>query len=164
LNSRLPFHGVAPVDELSRWRARLTTPTAMKRTPEQLPDPWLFDSEALLKQLDRCRELVVRIPITDTQDIHFGINIAVDAIWNLQEQLRFLLRLPPRWPETNRPRTHAAKPDASNRAPRQQDRFSCSRATRPCFAKNRGHCIASARSYRPAAQNPLRGISTSSGT
>jgi hypothetical protein len=65
----------------------------MKRTPEQLPDPWLFDSEALLKQLDRCRELVLRIPITDTQDIHFGINIAVDAIWNLQEQLRFLLRL-----------------------------------------------------------------------
>lgn len=65
----------------------------MKRTPDQLPDPWLFDSEALLKQLDRCRELVLRIPITDTQDIHFGINIAVDAIWNLQEQLRFLLRL-----------------------------------------------------------------------
>jgi len=44
----------------------------MKRTPDQLPDPWLFDSEALLKQLDRCRELVLRIPITSTDSHKAG--------------------------------------------------------------------------------------------
>jgi hypothetical protein len=32
----------------------------MKRPPEKLPDPWLFDSEALLREPDRCRELVLR--------------------------------------------------------------------------------------------------------
>lgn len=32
-----------------------------KRPPEKLPDPWLFDSESLLRELDRCRELVLDI-------------------------------------------------------------------------------------------------------
>jgi hypothetical protein len=35
----------------------------MKRPPEKLPDPWLFDSESLLRKLDRCRELVLQISI-----------------------------------------------------------------------------------------------------
>src|SRR5438034_5139989 len=30
--------------------------------PDQLPDPWLLDSEALLKELARIRELTLRIP------------------------------------------------------------------------------------------------------
>ncbi len=65
----------------------------MKRPPEKLPDPWHFDSEALLQELDRCRELVLQIPISDSKATHFGINIAIDAIWNLREHLRFLLAL-----------------------------------------------------------------------
>jgi hypothetical protein len=65
----------------------------MQRTPDQLPDPWLFDSEALLRELDRCRELVLQIPIGDPQATHFGINNAIGAIWNLTQQLRFLLHL-----------------------------------------------------------------------
>jgi hypothetical protein len=65
---------------------------AMKRPPEQLPDPWLFDSEALLRELDRCRELVLQIPAT-THATHFAANIAIDAIWSLREHIRFLLSL-----------------------------------------------------------------------
>jgi hypothetical protein len=65
----------------------------MKRPPEKLPDPWLFDSEALLRELDRCRELVINIPVSDPNATHFGINIALDAIWNLQQNLRYLLHL-----------------------------------------------------------------------
>jgi hypothetical protein len=65
----------------------------MKRPPEKLPDPWLFDSEALLRELDRCRELVMKIPVSDLNATHFGINIAIDAIWNLQQNLRYLLHL-----------------------------------------------------------------------
>lgn len=58
-----------------------------------MPDPWLFDSEALLNELDRCRELVMQIPITNANATHFGINVAVNAIWNLQQNLRYLLHL-----------------------------------------------------------------------
>src|SRR5438552_18874916 len=63
-----------------------------KRPPEKLPDPWLFDSEALLRELDRCRELVLQIPAT-THAVHFASNIAIDALWNLSQNLRYLLHL-----------------------------------------------------------------------
>src|SRR6266576_4846514 len=65
----------------------------MKRPPEKLPDPWLFDSESLLRELDRCRELVLEISIRKPHETHFDINIAVDALWNLRENLRYLLAL-----------------------------------------------------------------------
>ncbi len=39
--------------------------THTQRPPEKLPDPWLFDSQSLLRELDRCRELVLQIPIAD---------------------------------------------------------------------------------------------------
>jgi hypothetical protein len=61
--------------------------------PQPLPDPWLFDSEALLRELDRCRELILQIPITNPNATHFGIQIAVAAIWNLSCNLRDLLHL-----------------------------------------------------------------------
>src|SRR5882724_4578946 len=63
-----------------------------KRPPEKLPDPWLFDSETLLRELDRCRELVLQIPAT-THAVHFASNIAIDALWNLSQNLRYLLHL-----------------------------------------------------------------------
>lgn len=61
-------------------------------TAGKLPDPWLFDSEKLLRELDRCREMVLLIP-APTHETYFAINTAVNAIWNLQEQLRYLLYL-----------------------------------------------------------------------
>src|SRR5262249_15206761 len=63
------------------------------RPPEKLPDPWLFDSESLLRELDRCRELVLEISIAHPHQTHFDINIAVNALWNLRENLRYLLAL-----------------------------------------------------------------------
>jgi len=65
---------------------------AIHRPPQKLPDPWLFDSEALLRELDRCREMVLLIP-APTHETHFAINNAIDSIWNLREQLRYLLSL-----------------------------------------------------------------------
>lgn len=64
-----------------------------KRPPEKLPDPWLFDSESLLRELDRCRELFLDISIAHPHQTHFDINVAVDALWNLRENLRYLLAL-----------------------------------------------------------------------
>jgi hypothetical protein len=64
-----------------------------KPNPTPLPDPWLFDSEALLRELDRCRETVLQIPITNPNATHFGIQLAVNAIYTLTENLRYLLHL-----------------------------------------------------------------------
>jgi hypothetical protein len=66
-----------PADPL---RARAETNLPMKTPPAaKLPDPWLFDSEALLRELDRCREIVLQIPITNPNATHFGIQLAVNA-------------------------------------------------------------------------------------
>jgi hypothetical protein len=62
------------------------------RPPEHLPNPWLFDTGKLLRELDRCRELVLLIP-APTHEAHFAANIAIDAIWNLREHIRYLLSL-----------------------------------------------------------------------
>lgn len=64
-----------------------------QRSPENLPDPWLFDTAALIRELDRCRELTNQIPITDANATHLGIKIAVDAQWNLRETIRHLSQL-----------------------------------------------------------------------
>jgi hypothetical protein len=81
----------SPADPL-RARAELNLP--MNTPPvAKLPDPWLFDSEALLRELDRCRETVLQIPITNANATHFGIQLAVNAIYNLTENLRYLLHL-----------------------------------------------------------------------
>ena len=49
----------------ARTERNLSMNTSPTRPPEKLPDPWLFDSESLLGELDRCRELVLEIPITN---------------------------------------------------------------------------------------------------
>jgi hypothetical protein len=46
-----------------------------------------------LRELDRCRELVLDIPISNPNATHFGINVAVSALWNLRDNLRHLLQL-----------------------------------------------------------------------
>jgi len=42
----------------------------MARKPEQLPDPWLFDSEKLLNELGRTGELIDQIPIARIRTPH----------------------------------------------------------------------------------------------
>jgi hypothetical protein len=59
--------------------------------PENLPDPWLIDSAYLLKELSRIRELTLAIPLTLASSL--PQNSVLDALWRLEEQLRYLLRL-----------------------------------------------------------------------
>jgi len=101
-NRPLPFqwHGICLFALSSAHSALSGTPgtasnppNGMKRPVEKLPDPWLFDSEKLLRELARCRELVLNVPINDTQATHFALNIAINAIWDLEQQLRYLLHL-----------------------------------------------------------------------
>ena len=58
--------------------------------PDQMPDPWLLHTEALLKELDRIRELALRIPPI-RNDILGPINSVIDAVWDLEQRLKFCL-------------------------------------------------------------------------
>ena len=73
-------------------KADLVFADPIKHLPEKLPDPWLFNSESLLRELDRCREMVLLIP-TPTQATYFAANVAIDALWNLRQNLQYLLQL-----------------------------------------------------------------------
>ena len=59
--------------------------------PEKFPDPWLYDSTALLADLDAIRELILRIPLTTAS--FAPTNVAVAAVWELRDRLRFLIGL-----------------------------------------------------------------------
>ena len=61
-------------------------------SPEQLPDPWLLDTEGLLSELARIRELALRIPPV-RNDVLGPINTVVDAVWDLEGRLRYCLHL-----------------------------------------------------------------------
>jgi len=60
--------------------------------PEQMPDPCQLDSEALLAELARIRDLALRIPATRNELIG-PTNTVIDAIWDLEERLRFCYHL-----------------------------------------------------------------------
>jgi hypothetical protein len=58
-------------------------------SPEQMPDPWLFDSHFLLAELSRVRELISRIPLH--LDTYGPTDTAIYAVNELESRLRFLL-------------------------------------------------------------------------
>jgi len=60
-------------------------------TPERIPDPWLADSAWLLEELAKTREQILRVPVR--LDNASDIKSAIDRIWNLEQHLRYLLRL-----------------------------------------------------------------------
>ena len=60
--------------------------------PDRLPDPWLLDTEGLLSELARIRELALRIPPV-RNDVPGPINSVVDAVWDLEQRLRYCLHL-----------------------------------------------------------------------
>jgi hypothetical protein len=61
-------------------------------SPEQLPDPWLLDTEGVLSELARIRELALRIPPV-RNDIIGPINSVIDGVWDLEQRLRYCLHL-----------------------------------------------------------------------
>src|SRR4051812_30895643 len=63
-------------------------------TPDRLPDPMLIDSEFLLGELARIRQLALLVPFTTRAlDMAMPINTVIDALWRLEQQLRYLLHL-----------------------------------------------------------------------
>ena len=59
-----------------------------------LPNPWLFDSESLIREIDRIRETALQVPTSgDANATHFGLQQVINAAWTLRENLRFMLGL-----------------------------------------------------------------------
>jgi hypothetical protein len=75
-----------PTANSQAWNRRCT----FVRT--RMPDPWLLDSEALLEELARIRDLALRIPATRNELIG-PTNTVIDALWDLEQRLRFCLHL-----------------------------------------------------------------------
>ncbi|PYV75829.1 MAG: hypothetical protein DMG96_15960 [Acidobacteria bacterium] len=68
------------------------TAAAPDRPHSNMPDPWLLDSESLLHELARVQELALHIPPV-RNDIVGPINSVIDALWDLEERLRYCLHL-----------------------------------------------------------------------
>src|ERR1041384_5849973 len=78
----------------TRTPARTTSVSKLNGTPATAPlkkDPWLFDTTVLLRELDRIRELVLHIPLS--LETHFATQTVVNALWFLEEDLRYLEHL-----------------------------------------------------------------------
>jgi len=58
---------------------------------QKLPDPFLYDTQALIRDLDSVRELILRIPVHN--DTVLPANAAIAAVWDLRERLRYLAAL-----------------------------------------------------------------------
>jgi hypothetical protein len=57
-------------------------------SPEQFCEHFLLDAEYLIKELGRIRQLALSVPLTP--DSYGPTNSVVDAVWNLEERIRFL--------------------------------------------------------------------------
>ena len=60
-------------------------------TPDKFPDPWSVDTEYLLKELTRIREVTLRIPVNS--ETYSSIQLVINALWNFEEHVRFCLQL-----------------------------------------------------------------------
>jgi len=58
--------------------------------------PVAFRPEYLLRELARCREMMLLIPAKDAAT-HSAINVVINANWNLERTLRYLLQLQRQW-------------------------------------------------------------------
>ena len=59
---------------------------------QKLPDPWLYDTQALIADLDFVRELILKIPMAHNCMV-VPSNAAIAAVWDLRERLREMAAL-----------------------------------------------------------------------
>jgi len=98
---RNPSHDKRTPEEIAWWNTNVSDSNRAHPEPlpldaplpDKLPNPWLLDTELLLRKLEQCRELVMQIPISNPDATQNGIKIALNAVCTLQDDLRFLLHL-----------------------------------------------------------------------
>jgi hypothetical protein len=64
---------------------------ARRLGPDKFPDSWSVDTEYLLRELARIRELSLLVPVTTAN--YASIQTVIDAMWNFEEHVRYCLRL-----------------------------------------------------------------------
>jgi hypothetical protein len=83
-------------EQKAQWeqvRAELSKSREEARLPIEtpLPDLWNYDSERLLKELGGIREMILRVPVT--LETRSAMQSAIDRIWRVEGDVRFLLHL-----------------------------------------------------------------------
>jgi hypothetical protein len=63
----------------------------MTFSPEQFCNNFLLDAEYIIAELGRIRQLALTVPMT--RESYSPTNSVVDAVWSLEERLRFLNEL-----------------------------------------------------------------------
>lgn len=83
-------HSATQGIQIIRKCAAMDKPEAIP--PEiKYPDPWLMDSEVLLNELTRLRELALRVPVHN--NTVQPIQTVIDALWRIESRLRYMLHL-----------------------------------------------------------------------
>jgi hypothetical protein len=90
------IYGEQTEEEKQLWkdiRAELAKTRREAKLPieRDLPDLWNYDSARLIKELDGLREMILRIPAT--LETRSALQSAIDRIWRLEQDVRFLLLL-----------------------------------------------------------------------
>jgi hypothetical protein len=70
---RNPSHDKRTPEEIAWWNSNVSDSNRAHPKPlpldaplpDKLPNPWLLDTELLLRKLEECRELVMQIPISN---------------------------------------------------------------------------------------------------
>lgn len=90
----LPAEAIKTLQLNCAQMSRIVTESVDMETdaiPQKLPAPWLADSEWLLAELTKTRETILRIPLQLA--IATDIQSAIDRVWRLEQNLRYLLHL-----------------------------------------------------------------------
>ncbi len=96
----------------------MTPKRPQKFTADRLPDIWAVDTEFLLTELARIRDLALHVPTntTDPLALHLPINTVIDALWNLEKDMRYCLKL-----QREMQQSFAQKAETSSQTIKQQE-------------------------------------------
>ncbi len=78
--------------EVEERAAQLPQAPESEQSTAAYPDPWLFDTPALLDALASCREAIWRIPMAN-HAVHLATQAAADQNWRLEQHIRDLWHL-----------------------------------------------------------------------
>jgi len=103
--------------------------------PDHQANPWLLDTDAFLREMARCLELIKQIPISNAAATHLGIQTAVNAHWELQQRIRYLFHLQC---DAKRATQRAFREAAAKHSPKRQTKPIDRQATaRPANARRK---------------------------
>src|SRR5438477_2761793 len=91
-----PERDLRSPEEIAEWKQICLASNEMQKRAKAPPPPkpfdlWSYDTAHLLDELAGIREIILRVPIT--LQTKSALQSAVDRIWRVEEDVRFLLSL-----------------------------------------------------------------------